>query len=189
MIDSWTAIQAAVNNAYDNEEYVIKLTQNITALSGNTHLDIPSKKIIVVDLNGFTLNRGLEECKAAGEVFYVNTGAKLTIRDSGGSGVITGGYPDTPGGAVCCYGTLVMEGGTIRNNLSLFDGGGVYLQGAQASMTMGGGSITGNQAGSQSGGSYYQGSGGGVAVSGGATFTMNGGSITDLHHERRFHNQ
>ena len=66
----------------------------------------------------------------------------LTLRDSGGSGVLTGGFHDN-GGGVWNLGTLIMEGGCVTGNTALDSGGGVANYGT---MVLTGGSVQGNTA-------------------------------------------
>ena len=66
----------------------------------------------------------------------------LTLRDSGGSGVLTGGFHDN-GGGVWNLGTLIMEGGCVTGNTALDLGGGVANYGT---MVLTGGSVQGNTA-------------------------------------------
>jgi len=73
----------------------------------------------------------------------------LTLNDSVGSGVITGGCNDGQGGGIRVTGSFTMNGGSIRGNTAydarLLCGGGVaVLEGG--SLTMNGGAITGNTA-------------------------------------------
>lgn len=129
-------------------------------------------RTLTLNLNGHELRQGGEA-----DVIKVNRGVTFTLTDSSsGGGVITGGQSSHVGGnyqeggfyggAVCCYGDFIMNGGTISGNGTRGTGygGGVYCEG---NFTMNGGTIKGNQA-------VY---GGGVFCRG--NFTMNGGTIED----------
>ncbi|NBI82095.1 hypothetical protein D3Z48_08355 [Clostridiaceae bacterium] len=136
---------------------------------------VPDGKTITLDLNGYTLDRGLNKegatAIARGYVIQVGTStalggtddrANFTLKDSDDSrsGTITGG-----------------------NNISsnAYPGGGILV--IAGSFTMKGGKITGNEAipnivSKESDGEPYK--GGGVAVlSAGSSFIMDGGEITN----------
>ena len=126
---------------------------------------------IILDLNGFTINRGLDAAQANGSVIKMSGGV-LTIRDSSVSstGTITGGNSNTNGGGIFIEnnGSLTLENGSITGNKALGDGGGVYFS-SNGTFTMSGGIIQSNVASNGS----NNGNGGGVCLNGG-TFTMSG---------------
>ena len=148
-----TALIKAVNAGGD-----VKLTKDIRLTDV---LRIPTGKEVTLDLNGYTLNRGLTECIDLGSVIRVEPGATLTVKDSSNknSGVITGGA-SWNGGGICNHGTLTVEGGTISGNKSLHNtsggGGGIYngsYTGSKATLTLKGGVIAYNEA--RNGGGVY----------------------------------
>jgi len=150
---SETALVRAVNAGGS-----VKLTKDIKLTDV---LRIPTGKTLVLDLNGYTLDRGLTECVDLGSVIRVEPGAALTIKDSSNdnSGVITGGA-SWNGGGICNHGTLTFKGGTISGNKSLHDtyggGGGIYngsYEGSKATLTLEGGVIEYNKA--RNGGGIY----------------------------------
>ena len=150
---SETALVKAVNAGGS-----VKLTKDIKLTDV---LRIPTGKTVVLDLNGYTLDRGLTECVDLGSVIRVEPGAALTIKDSSNdnSGMITGGA-SWNGGGICNHGTLTLEGGTICSNRSLHNtyggGGGIYngsYNGSKASLTLKGGVIAYNEA--RNGGGVY----------------------------------
>ena len=134
---------------------------------------------ITLDLNGHTIDRALETA-AQEDGTVIKVSGALMLKDSTGSGKITGGNNNnrtisgTWGGGVCVQGGafFTMEGGNISNNLSEIGGGGVYVCN-DGIFTMTGGTIGGsdvNDANKDKSG------GGGVFVNG--EFTMSGGTIT-----------
>lgn len=150
-IDSWSALQAAIDRAGAGE--VIALTEDLTALEGDVTLTVPAGKRLVLDLNGHTLDRNRKvRDKNSGSVITVEAGAILTLRDSVGTGVVTGGSHDN-GGGILNRGTLIMEGGRITGNAALHDGGGLVNNGTMVLM---GGSVTGNVASVRGGGVFNQ---------------------------------
>ena len=150
-VDSWSTLQAAIDRAGAGE--VIALTEDLTALEGDVTLTMPAGKRLVLDLNGHTLDRNRKvRDKNSGSVITVEAGAMLTLRDSVGTGVVTGGSHDN-GGGILNRGTLIMEGGRITGNAALHDGGGLANNGTMVLM---GGSVTGNVASVRGGGVFNQ---------------------------------
>ena len=150
-VDSWSDLQAAIDRAGAGE--VIALTEDLTALEGDVTLTVPAGKRLVLDLNGHTLDRNRKvRDKNSGSVITVEAGAMLTLRDSVGTGVVTGGSHDN-GGGILNRGTLIMEGGRITGNAALHDGGGLANNGTMVLM---GGSVTGNVASVRGGGVFNQ---------------------------------
>ena len=136
---------------------------------------------ITLDLNGYTINRALGTAQVDGTVISVS--GALTLKDSTGSGKITGGNNNnstisgTWGGGVCVQdgAFFTMVGGNISYNFSEIGGGGVYVCNG-GSFTMTGGTIGGsgpNDGNMNTSTSY---GGGGVFVNG--EFTMSSGTIT-----------
>lgn len=148
-VDAWPALQAAVDRAGDGE--VVFLSGDVTASASDASLIIPAGKCLVLDLDGYVLDRHLDETgERVDPAITVEAGAILTIRDSGGSGVITDGFYHTGGGVWNC-GTLIMEGGCVTGNIALHVGGGVANYGT---MVLTGGAVTGNEAHRRGGGVY-----------------------------------
>lgn len=124
---------------------------------------VPDGQTITLDLNGYTINRGLSKAQPYGHVIHVGTvvpmgdengaQAMLILNDSGSTGTITGGNAggSTPQG--------------LRN--TMLNGGGVYIA-QNGTFTMNGGTITGN---------YANGGGGGICV--GGSCEINNGKITN----------
>ncbi len=110
---------------------------------------------LTIDLNGYSIDRGLTSETEYGHVLYCNDGdVTLTIKDSAGGGKITGGYSDDDGGGIYMYrGALILEGGEISGNRTAGTGGGIYWESAQT-LSLVGGKITGNTAGENGGGVY-----------------------------------
>ena len=127
-MESWAGLQNAINEADTGN--TITLTGNVTAGESDTALIIPKGKTITIDLNGFTIDRKQEafEENIAGSVIRVESGARLTIRDSGtvSAGIITGGY-EAHGGGVRNYGTVIRCGSYIGR---LLDMAGDYIKAA-----------------------------------------------------------
>ncbi len=80
-------------------------------------------KTVVLDLNGYTLNRNLGAAQANGCVI-INNGT-LAITDNVGGAEIRGGYNTGNGGGVVNNGTFTLYGGKITANHAA-QGAGVY---------------------------------------------------------------
>ena len=131
----------------------IKLGDNID-LSQEVVIE-GNKIVVVIDLNGKTLNRNLTSSADDGHVFKISSGSRLTINDSSGnnSGVIKGGY-SSDGGAIYNSGTLIFNGGTITQNNASNNGAGIYNR---SNLVINGGAITGNTAAKNGGGIFNEG--------------------------------
>lgn len=150
-IDSWSALQGAINSAESGDTIV--LTEDLTAGESDTALFIPDGMKIKLDLNGFTLDRNQKTyIGMIGAAIRVPSGAVLTIMDSGetSTGIITGGN-SSDGGGIRNSGTLILEGGRVTGNTAATAGGGIVNYGV---LVVTGGTVTGNTAGKWGGGIY-----------------------------------
>ena len=141
-VDSWSALQDSIDRAEDGE--IITLSEDLKALDADAQITIPAGKRLTLDLNGHVLDSAMNPRQTERKrcVIKIQEGAMLTLRDSGGSGVLTGGFHDN-GGGVWNLGTLIMEGGCVTGNTALDSGGGVANYGTMPLM---GGSVQGNTA-------------------------------------------
>jgi hypothetical protein len=100
---------------------------------------------------------------------YVGTGSSFTLK----AGTIWDNTSASQGGGVCTRGgTIIMEGGTVKDNRAVKAGGGVYVSGTNpAVFTMRNGTISANKV------TDATGRGGGVCVGANGKFEMNGGEI------------
>ena len=170
-VTTWAELQNTINSASTDSQNPteITLTQSLTAGARDKDLELTGKAVIL-DLNGYTLDRGLSQAAAdySGNVITLMKHSFLTIKDNAGGGKITGGNAiDDGGGIFVLDSTLIMEGGYISNNKTNNNGGGVYL--FDSTFEMRGGAITQNEAGGYGGG--------GVFIDDNSGFTMSGGSI------------
>ena len=141
-VDSWSALQDSIDRAEDGE--IITLSEDLKALDADAQITIPAGKRLILDLKGHVLDSAMDPSQTERKrcVIKIREGAMLTLRDSGGSGVLTGGFHDN-GGGVWNLGTLIMEGGCVTGNTALDSGGGVANYGT---MVLTGGSVQGNTA-------------------------------------------
>ena len=137
-----------LNDAYIIMQNDINLSKEIV-LENNTG--------VTLDLNGHTLDRGLSSAASYGHVLKIMSGSALTINDASGdnSGIIKGGYTGS-GGALNNFGTLTINGGTIKENHTNGNGAGI-LNNADATLYVNGGRIEQNHAKSKGGGIYNEG--------------------------------
>ena len=171
-VSTWATLQEAINHSSTTSPAYLRLKNHLT--NSSEPLTIGSGNVVILDLAGKTLSRGLTTSKSNGHVIGIDNNAQLTIEDSsGGSGKITGGNTQNGGGvyALANNARFTMKGGSITGNTASGDGGGVYLSGIDTQFIMEGGTISGNTA-------NHYGVGGGVIVYNGA-FTMSAGTITD----------
>ena len=150
--NNWNTLQGMID---DEANSTIELEWDCVAASINTALEIPEGRTLTIDLKGHTIDRNL------GGNVITNDGT-LTITDSVGSGVITGGRNSGNGGGIVNNGTLTISGGNITNNETEGQGGGVWSVG---NLEITGGYITGNIAQKTGGGIYVSGSAG-LSISG-----------------------
>jgi hypothetical protein len=171
------AVCAATTGSSTNPDTITLLANiDITAAAGTISIgSIGSNKHIKLVPGDATRTVKRVE-KDFGSLFYVPSGASLTLEGNGGNQlIIDGGKNDNVSATAALVtvntgGMFTMNARAIlqnnNNSNSNTGGGGVYL-GSGGSFTMNGGAINGNTASS---------GGGGVYVSGGS-FTMSGGAI------------
>lgn len=152
----WIGMQRVIDNAQSGS--TITLDRDYEADSHDSPLVFPANKPLTLDLNGHKLDGGGDIA-----VIQVANGGNLTIKDSAGDGMITGGKTALGGGGILNKGTLTIQSGSITGNYA-GTGGGVLNSGT---MTVSGGEITGN---------VSKGNGAGIANTG--TLTVTGGEIT-----------
>lgn len=106
--ETWAGLQNEIKNTSSG---TISLSRDITADDSDTGITIDSGRNITLDLCGHTLSRDLWQTAQSGFVIKVESGATLTVKDSGGKneGKITGGHSDN-GGGIVNEGTLRVEG-------------------------------------------------------------------------------
>ena len=134
----------------------------------NGRILVPEGANIILDLNGHTVDRGLNGKTAVENGGVISVAGTLEITDgSSSNGVITGGNTTVNGGGIYVDGggMLTLSSGKITGNISNY-GGGVYVSGGTFNML--GGTV------SNSYGIY----GGGIYIDSNSTFNMSGGDIT-----------
>ena len=141
-------------NAIQDDGANIQLGNSIDL---SQEVEIDGNRIVIIDLNGKTLNRGLTSAASNGHVFKIASDSRLTINDSSGdnSGIIKGGY-SSDGGAIYNGGTLIINGGTITQNNASDKGAGIYNR-SGGTLVINGGAITGNTAANNGGGIFNEG--------------------------------
>lgn len=149
-VSNWEGLQSAINNAKDGD--IITLSNNIVC-NNDDSIKVDNRKVIV-DLNGYKMDRKRSSSTDDGHVFNVKNHGELTLRDSAGTGVLTGGNA-TDGGGIKIEkdSTCIIEGGTIKGNKAKKDGAGIYVWGT---LNMTGGSVINNETGGEGGGIYVE---------------------------------
>jgi hypothetical protein len=163
VITSWSDLKKALTDASGTisvyRDLSDVLNEGALVVSGN----------MVLDLNGYTLNRNRAAAETDGCVFKVGSGASLTIIN----GTITGGWNSGSGGGIYSEGDLTLNGVVVVNNKCTATGGGIYCKTGRFNMT--GGGIIRNQTtvnGSAAGG-------GGIYADLVAAFEMNNVTVTE----------
>jgi uncharacterized repeat protein (TIGR02543 family) len=132
------------------------------ALANDIHADGSDRIIVerdlIIDLNGFTMDRGLTSKKDGGQVLQISGDSTVTIRDTIGTGIITGGYAGN-GGAINIHdgSKLIIESGLFMNNRATEKGGAIYVNGE---LDMGGGTFFSNGCAGDGGAIYCDDDGG-----------------------------
>ncbi|MBQ6346128.1 MAG: InlB B-repeat-containing protein, partial [Clostridia bacterium] len=136
----WQCLQAAIDAAADGATVDVSryagsdgkiVAQRKQGGSDETESALRIQKRVTLDLKGCTIDRNLGTTSGfkEGEVIRV-VGGNLTVMDSKGNGIITGGNSLSNGGGVLIgSGTFTMTGGQITGNKAAH-GGGVYVQGS-----------------------------------------------------------
>ncbi len=177
-----TDVKTAWDKASGKNDALIKFRCDQTISSKLTATD--KYRNVTIDLNGFILKRDIgDDCISDGEIICVEKDASIIIIDSnpdyypdsrkeydkkykdeprGAGGIITGGRNKSYGGGICIKerGYLEIKGGTICDNLSALNGGGVCCEGT---LNMTGGAIRFNGSGHQNGDEHI---GGGLSIKG-----------------------
>ena len=145
-VNSWSALQDKVDSASAGDIIVL---ENDLQADGKDRILV--KKTITIDLNGHILDRQRTKSDDDGHVIQVASNAILTINDSVGTGIITGGYAKNGGGInIGDDATCIINGGSIIGNKAK-DGGGIFVRGT---LQMNGGTIS-NNAASETGGAIF----------------------------------
>jgi len=163
VITSWSDLKKALTDVSGTisvyRDLSDVLNEGALVVSGN----------MVLDLNGYTLNRNRAAAETDGCVFKVGSGASLTIIN----GTITGGWNSGSGGGIYSEGDLTLNGVVVVNNKCTATGGGIYCKTGSFNMTDGGiirnqTTVNGNTAG-----------GGGIYADLVAAFEMNNVTVTE----------
>lgn len=115
-VNSWTGLQYAIY-AYEQGQ-VIVVTQDLSC-DNDRCISVGNYGTAVIDLDGHVLDRGLSSSKSKGSVISVSNGGNLTVKDSKGTGAITGGWSDGNGGGICVSAGAFcsVEGVTVSGNV------------------------------------------------------------------------
>ena len=118
----WAALQEALTNGT-----TYSMTKDMVAGSTDAALVVPANVSATLNMNGYTIDRGLllEPAQTDGYVIKVEAGGTLTIN----GGTITGGNNNGNCGGIYNAGTLNLNGTTITGNYSRGHGAGIYNAG------------------------------------------------------------
>ena len=193
------ATREALRNAIDNkvpvtleisaqfqfasEGLVIRSGTDITIVADSTDRtlwmpDVDSGRHFTVEGDAiFTIGNGITLTTTNSGHNITGGGVKVLDSPTGGifnlnGGIIRGNYQNAGGGVqIGANGTFNMTGGEITENISLFSGGGVQIDGPNSTFNMSGGEITGNRVGAA------QDLGGGGVFARNSSVNITGGEI------------
>lgn len=147
-VSSWAQLKNEIKSADSSGNTVktIALGSDVTAGEDEDHVLVEDSRKIVIELDGHTMNRNISSYHPEGHVIELVDHAVLTIKDSTGMGVLTGGYAKKGSGVnIKDNSTLNFESGTIKGNTAKEDGGAIHVY-EDGTLNMTGGTITGNKA-------------------------------------------
>lgn len=132
-VTTWVGLQTVLaDDALGTRN--ITLSSNVSPVNPASDGALEVKGTVVLDLNGYTINRNMTEAETDGYVIKVASGANLTIKNGSATseGVITGGYNLGDGGGIVNLGTLTLKhvtvsGNKVEENRSAYGvGAGIY---------------------------------------------------------------
>ena len=120
-----------------------KFTQALINGAGfsNDTLYIPEGATLVLNMNGYKIDRGLTDNISDGEVIYISSGAEVTINN----GTITGGYSDNGTGGILVNGAYLTLNNVHLDGNHVEDDDGSAIALYDATLVMTGGSISNNE--------------------------------------------
>lgn len=164
--DEALTLQQQIDAAEDGVETLVQMTEDCQEV-----LTIPEGKIIILDLNGYTLSpAGAPDLESGGQNAIMVSGT-LTLEDGSqsGSGVLSGdGLTSSMRGvSVTSGGSFILQSGTISGFWVSGNGGGVNVEN-HGHFEMKGGTIENNEAGRY---------GGGIFMHDGSAGVLEGGTV------------
>ena len=103
---------------------------------------IPGGAKVVLNMNGYTIDRGLTDDEKNGEVMYVDKNAEVII--NGDNGTIAGGYSNNGAGGIHINGAKVTLNDVCVSNNNVEDDDGAAIAVYKGTLVMNGGVISGN---------------------------------------------
>ena len=152
---TWKELQKTIYEAGDRTT-TIRLQANIVAEYEDSALMIPTGANIIIDLQGFSIDRASYTASDLGSVIIVQKSASLAIRTNVQGARITGGYSTSVGGGIRNEGDLRLECVHVTGNKGS-DGGGIFNHGSiyLAETVISDNTATGDGAGIWSDGEAY----------------------------------
>lgn len=151
-VSTWQELQNAINDN-GNRNRNIGLRCDITASGSDKMLRVDGKTL-TIDLNGRTLSRNRDSSDTDGHVFWVTGSSDLTIKDSAGTGAITGGYAKNGGAMdINTNASCTLKGVAVKSNNASDKGGAFRVKGT---LTLDGCSVVLNHADDEGGAIYCE---------------------------------
>ena len=175
-VSSWDELQAALSDT-DNDGRTIALDSSISGEGRDCLLIEGAGRSMTIELGGFSIDMGRTSSGGSKHVIEAKGGATLTVRDTYGTGMITGGWTDDGGGVyVNRNSTVELIGVSVTGNRATRNGGGIYVRGT---LIMTGGEISANTSDDSGGAVYVENIGRitleGVTISGNTSVNSGGG--------------
>ena len=159
--EGWSAAMAL-----SNDDYWMRIENFYTAIVVDMHTDwvakngrftsaflngigfasdalcIPEGASVILNMNGYTINRGLEDTQSNGEVLSILSGAEVVIND----GEITGGHSNNGAGGIHIHSgaNVTLNNVSVSGNIVENDDGAAIAVYDGATLTMNGGSLENN---------------------------------------------
>ena len=177
-VAQWESTWAEVSKALEAGQ-AFKLLNSITAADDEGSLKIPANKTASLNLDGYTLDRGLAEAGAKDDGCVFSLGERSTLNLFGNGGAVTGGNNTGNGGGfyLGTSSTLLVANISISGNTSAAKGGAAYIDDGAKVSTNSNSSIywgVGLGLGAVGGLVYFVGN---KALKGGGTYIGQGGTL------------
>ena len=177
-VAQWESTWAEVSKALEAGQ-AFKLLNSITAADDEGSLKIPANKTASLNLDGYTLDRGLAEAGAKDDGCVFSLGDRSTLNLFGNGGAVTGGNNTGNGGGfyLGTSSTLLVANISISGNTSAAKGGAAYIDDGAKVSTNSNSSIywgVGLGLGAVGGLVYFVGN---KALKGGGTYVGQGGTL------------
>ena len=177
-VNTWDELKTAISEVSNGDFIVLMADIENPTVNASDPIVIENKNI-TIELMGHKINRNRTNSHDDGHVIWVKGSSSVTIRDSAGGSILTGGYATrggginvdnnatlnlynvtvagntaTRGGGIFVHGKLNIDGSVIFNNSTSDDGGAVYINDDASAASIKNSLISNNSSNSQAGAIY-----------------------------------